>query len=104
MTFYNTTNLTGDNLKDSHERAKTQDEKIIEFFRRYPDVNYTPFEVQERLKMWQTPITSIRRSITNLTDTGLLEKTDIQRQGMYGKANYAWRLKLIKQQLELNFK
>ena len=40
-----------------------------------------------------TPLTSIRRAITNLEKKGKLEKTDIQKEGMYGKKTFCWVFK-----------
>ena len=39
-----------------------------------------------------TLITSVRRSITDLTKEGYLEKTSEQRKGLYGKKEYIWRI------------
>ncbi len=40
-----------------------------------------------------TPLTSIRRAITVLTNKGLLQKTDEQISGVYGKPEYVWKYK-----------
>jgi len=39
-----------------------------------------------------SPITSVRRVITNLTGEGVLRKTDHQKEGPYGDPNYTWTL------------
>jgi hypothetical protein len=41
----------------------------------------------------RVPITSIRRSLTNLTESGFLIKTDRQRIGAKGKPEYIWEYK-----------
>ena len=38
------------------------------------------------------PLTSIRRAIHDLTDKGLLFKTDRKRHGLYGRPEYIWSL------------
>ncbi len=40
-----------------------------------------------------TPITSIRRAMTNLTNRGNLVKTDAQVTGAKGKPEYIWKIK-----------
>lgn len=92
MSFYNTNSETGSELKSSINKSKHQEEIILAFFKKHPDKEFTPFEVQEAVGLDGVPITSIRRAITNLTDDGRLEKTDTQRKGVYGKKNFCWRL------------
>jgi hypothetical protein len=86
--YHNTPNLTGPKLIEKESRAKSQEEKILEFFRRNRQP-YTPFQVQSKL-MPQAPITSIRRAITNLTKRGCLKKTAHQVEELYGTVNYLW--------------
>ncbi len=92
VSYYNTNGLKGRGLFDSEQRAKTQEDIILEIFRNISDA--TPFEVQEILAIGGKvyPITSIRRAITNLTKGGKLRKTNIRRIGEYGQMNYAWTL------------
>ena len=93
MTYYNTTELAGDELKKAWSDAETQELKILVLFREHPRVTFTPFEVMRHVfPDGRTPITSVRRAITNLTDSGALVKTPHQREGEYGKVCYCWRL------------
>ena len=39
----------------------------------------------------QTPLTSIRRAMTDLTAEGMLVKTDYRVEGSYGKKVHTWR-------------
>lgn len=39
-----------------------------------------------------TPLTSIRRAITNLCKRGKLYMTDVQSPGIYGKPEYVWKI------------
>jgi predicted ArsR family transcriptional regulator len=39
-----------------------------------------------------SPLTSVRRSISNLTADGKLVKTERKVQGPYGRPEYVWRL------------
>lgn len=90
--FYNTTRETGEILTKSHKKARSQDEIILDFFRSNPLKEFTPFEVQEGSGLLNCPATSIRRSITNLTKSGFLFKTENKKEGIYGKDNYCWKL------------
>lgn len=88
--YHNTNSEQGLVLERSQIRADTQEDQILQLFKRGGE--YTPDQVWQRLYMRSmTPITSVRRAITNLTNLGYLEKTDKQRKGMYGKQVYVWR-------------
>jgi hypothetical protein len=90
--FYNTTNESGTQLKKNIRQAVKQDDIVESFFKKYPDKEFTPLEVWQARFDDSTQITSVRRSITNLTKAGKLEETDIKREGAHGRSNYCWRL------------
>jgi hypothetical protein len=90
--FYNTIGIPQDLLIIELEKVKKQQEKVITIFKVSMMLGLTPTEVYKALGE-QYPITSIRRSITNLTEYGTLRKTDKMRKGMYGKMNHVWELK-----------
>lgn len=92
--YHNTIAINGIQLQKRQMKTTSQGMKILSFFSRHPGENFTPFEVQERLKLQNTPITSIRRALTNLTPSFLV-KTDIKRPGIYGDLNYTWTLKIL---------
>ena len=89
--YYNTLNESDIVFKESKDKAKKQKDQIFAIFR-HTLRPMTPTEIWENFgfKNNNTPITSIRRAITNLESEGLLEKTDIKKPGIYGKANYCW--------------
>ena len=91
-TFHNTLNETGDELFYSRAKARSQQERILAFFREHPDEHFTPFEIHEYV-LPNAPITSVRRGMTNLQKAGYLAKTDMQVLGYLGKNNHCWRLK-----------
>jgi len=91
MSYYNTNSESGETLSRSKERADTMKDQILHLFRENAGIDFTPFEVLRQLNT-RSPITSVRRSITDLTMEGFLEKTDKMRIGDYGKQNYCWRL------------
>lgn len=99
--FYNTNNETGDTLKESQKKAKSQDEMVLDYFKNYDNLGATPervlrhFQIIEPLssdKWAKTPITSIRRSFSNLHKKGLIYKTGQTIEGDFGKQINIWKL------------
>ena len=95
MGFHNTIHQDGDALCKSRAKANAQEQLILNFFMSNPSGEFTPFEVQKAIDLMHTPITSIRRAITNLTEDDELIKTETQKDGGYGKPNYCWKLNLF---------
>lgn len=89
LDFHNTINETGERLTELRENAKTQQEKILQYFFQNSIYCFTPFEVQETI-LPSTPITSIRRAMTNLTTQGHLIKENEQKVEKYGVKNNYW--------------
>jgi hypothetical protein len=100
--FHNTNNEKGATLKRSQEKAKTQDQMVLEFLRSHDQLGVTPertlrhFKIMEPLSenRWHnTPITSIRRSFSNLKKKGLIYKTGETIEGDFGKQIALWKAK-----------
>jgi hypothetical protein len=89
--YYNTTGLGDEALAERIAQAETQEERIRLYFEARPQLHLTPFEIQEKV-LPQTPVTSVRRAITNLTEQGTLRKTDHMKDGRYGQPNHTWTL------------
>lgn len=93
MSYYNTNNLEGAELKEAHKNAESQQVIILRIFQRHKRLTasdaWSYFTAKKRV-----PLTSIRRGITNLAKDGLLEKTTKQKIGMYGKPEYVYQLTL----------
>tara|TARA_Y100000296_G_C4975492_1_gene158013 strand:+ start:139 stop:468 length:330 start_codon:yes stop_codon:yes gene_type:complete len=89
--YYNTLKESKSDVKVSRDKAKRQKDEIFAIFR-HTLRPMTPAEIWDGYgyKNKNTPLTSIRRAITNLESEGLLKKTDIQKPGVYGKLNYCW--------------
>ena len=92
--YFDTTKLPKEQLKQAVSKATVQDKRVLSIFKRKKRP-MTPAEVWDvYCKLYPVcPITSIRRSMTVLTEKGKLEKTDKLKNGMYGKPNHVWRLK-----------
>ncbi len=95
-TFYNTTKEP--NKAELDKRAQTQEQRVLAWFMEHPESEATPYYIQLSV-MQSSPITSVRRAMTNLTLEGKLLKTDKKIKEIYGISNYLWRLK--DRQLEL---
>ena len=91
MSYYNTTSEKGQELKESHRKARSQEELIYSYFCNYGKP-LSPSQVLDKLNL-NCPITSIRRAMTNLTDDHKIIKTNIKVEGLYGKKEHLWRLK-----------
>ena len=92
--FYNTTHENGETLNNYNLKANSQSSKIIKFFKEMKKP-MTPSEVHMNLFDETTPLTSIRRAMSNLTDKHqVLEKTEVKQEGIYGREEYKWKLKL----------
>jgi hypothetical protein len=97
--FYNSINLKGADLKTHSGRAFTQSQKILAFFIRNREQAFTPAEVYRAMDGFL--LTSVRRSMSDLTKSGDLIKTDSQALGQFGSANYKWMLNEVKHPKQL---
>jgi hypothetical protein len=90
MTYHNTTHTAGAQLDEYEGKADSQDEIILLWFK-FSGGSHTPSEIHSVL-FPDVPITSVRRSISNLTAGGYLQKTDHQKLGPYKRPEYQWEL------------
>jgi len=101
VSYYNTTHLTGFELKESRRKANTQEDRILTFFEKNADKAFSPEEIQTYCMMANRPLTSVRRAITNLTKEGYLRKTPHMKPGNYSKPVHTWQFKQSTPQEEL---
>jgi hypothetical protein len=87
MTHYNTTHILPRELSAAEAKTSRQDAEVLAVFRRRGRMS--PWEAHEAL-VCRFPITSVRRSITDLTKGNLLRRTDEKRRGPYGSPSYTW--------------
>ena len=88
--YYNTTKESI-YLKEYIERAENQNEIVKKIFKIYQK-ELSPSQVLKLSKL-DCPLTSIRRSMTNLTKQDKLVKTENKITGDYGRPEYLWKLK-----------
>lgn len=91
--YYNTTHSQGKDLFDFEAKAQSQEEKILAYFKRVTAPSGIAPSWVHRKVFPCSPLTSVRRAMTNLTKQGLLEKTDKQVRGLWGRPEYLWRLR-----------
>ena len=94
MTYYNTVDERGPQLRSSWIQTAKQEELIYQIFVWNPEQGFSPEDIELRCldlsKTWQ--ITSIGRAINTLTKAGKLTKTDELQKSSYGKNAHIWRL------------
>jgi len=99
--YYNTNRLQGSELSTADLKASKQEDIVLFIFNTYR-IPMAPHEVQEKdTRLARCPVTSIRRAITNLTNSGILEKTDDMVSGEYGKPVHRWKLKITCKQEQM---
>lgn len=96
MAFFNTTSESDQTLQVFDTLADNQDAITLRFYK-IKKVGMTPCEVHASLINMKllpdnTPITSIRRSITSLTNKGLLIKMEAKITGIYGRPAHCWKI------------
>ncbi len=96
--YYNTTNENGSLLQTNMKQANNQEQLTLAVFQTYPNENLSAndvwaFLIDNESINEQTPLTSIRRAITDLTNRNRLVKTDKKVLGSAGRKTYTWRLK-----------
>lgn len=99
FSYHDTTDQKGKTLDTYEEKAKSQEEHILRFFRENPGVHFSPFDILTNCYVGivnpPPPITSVRRAITNIEhqfqglDYGV-RKSDKKKKGKYGRDNYMW--------------
>lgn len=92
ISYHNTVPISGPELKEANENASNQEYEVLELFKRLKTA--TPWQIEARLnaggKKW--PITSVRRSITNLTGQSKLRKTGQKKVGPFGHIENVWEI------------
>lgn len=91
MSYFNTTASAGRELAEFRQKAAAQEVKVLDWFLSHPNETFTPEDIGECV-LPGTPRTSWGRALSNLTKAGMLEKTDKQTIGAWGRPVYHWRL------------
>ena len=90
-TYHNTNNLDEERLVKAIQNNKTQEDIVLLIFKDEKKP-LSASKVWNLYNQTDTPLTSIRRAITNLMNERKLVKTDIKVMGIYGKPEYLYKL------------
>jgi hypothetical protein len=95
--YFNTTSLSGEDLKQAVIDAANQEDAILLIYQA-TGKPYTPSAILGMTTRagHKWPITSIRRSISNLTDRKELVMLPNTKEGLYGKHEHYWKANKIK--------
>ena len=102
--FYNTIDLTGQELEKAKAQTLKQEELIATIYKKNCHKEISPSQILEIVNKhyWLNwPLTSCRRVLTDLTSTGILIKLPKMIQGIYGKGEHVWKWKTIVKQQQL---
>ena len=91
--YYNSLNLSHEELPRERKRAMKGTERILDFMRRHKGEGFTPHQLDEIFN-GRILLGSIRRVLTTLTDRGLLEKSRVKVMERYNSKNFMWRYNL----------
>jgi len=93
--FHNTIELDIEDLEIEGKQVSKQEHLVLDIYKNNPSEIYSPFDVWNILtnRGYNYPITSIRRSVSDLTNENYLIKTSTKRDGMYGMKNFCWQYK-----------
>jgi hypothetical protein len=96
LDFHDTVPLEESALPEAREKASIQKGIVLDFFRQRFSMAFTPAEVFDAISLLENEcilLTSVRRSITDLTKEGKLIKCQWSesKPGAYGKLNRTWR-------------
>ena len=90
--FHNTISETGTTLANSEAKAQSQEEIILQHFKKIGRMQTAEQIHSSIFANTKTPLTSVRRALTNLSVAGELEKTNQQAEGSYGKKIFYYKL------------
>ena len=83
--YYITTNESAEQLEMFESKAKTQSEMIMKFLSSKPSAEYGASRLLSIVFNESIPITSVRRSISNLVKENKLIYTGGTREGLFGR-------------------
>jgi len=95
--YHNTTNLNEITVISETIKCQSQEQIILEIYKR--SLRLSASQVLDMYPNQRTPLTSVRRAISNLMYDGKLIKTDDMKEGIYGKPEHIYEL--AEKQLQL---
>ncbi|PHR23591.1 MAG: hypothetical protein COA36_16805 [Desulfotalea sp.] len=102
MTYFNTTNIEGEDLKKATEKADAQGVTILAHFKANENTLLNAWEIKCLLFPSDTILTSVRRALSVLKKDSKLDITDVKRPGQYKAVNRCYKLNdKLKPQMDL---
>lgn len=87
--YHNTLYASGQPLAQYESQASKQDTKVLEFLAHNRESSFTAEQIQS-LVLPDAPLTSARRSLSNIYKAGWIFKVD-QIDGQYGRPITVWQ-------------
>jgi len=98
--YHNTTNQNKEFVDKQIAICETQEETILNIFKNEKKLSPSQaWEIYKRTTGKNTPITSIRRAISNLSNDECLHKTQLTILGIYGKPEHIYTIQHIQTEL-----
>lgn len=92
MSYFNTTGETGNQLKLFRKKAESQENQIYEFLKEHEFHWYTAEALRLLVAHPNTPITSVRRALTNLLNKRKIQRSEkANAMGEYGRYVHTYR-------------
>jgi Fe2+ or Zn2+ uptake regulation protein len=93
--YHETTTLAPGQLEIFKAKAKSQTTMIKSLFQRHPEIDLTASQVWQYFKKEgkEWPLTSVRRSLSNLQKAGFLVRIEDTRPGIYGAPEHYYRVR-----------
>lgn len=89
--YHKTTDISVAETIEKEKKAQSQEDKILGIYRQRIMLSPSQAHKIYCAAYTNTPLTSIRRAISNLTRDGLLIKTEIQIKGLFGDKEKVWK-------------
>ena len=91
MSYFNTTNETGETLTENTKKATAQDQVVLEVAKNL-DGPFSASKILFHFPKVNVPITSIRRAINTLCKKGKVVKTGNRVKGMFNRSELQYKI------------
>lgn len=74
------------------ERMQRQQDEILRYMRANGINEASPGDLFSAGVLSGSPLTSYRRSLTNMTTAGVMQKTSKTKKGLFGRMEHIWKI------------
>jgi hypothetical protein len=94
--FHNTIQASPQLAMDFNTKIEKQENVILDFMEKHANESFTPIQIWDRLDKlgYKYLLQSIRRALSNRTETGELEKLTEKVKEKHGADNFKWKFKI----------